>query len=231
MAYVNGKDYLYLIWHDKKTKKKYIVGTLSKNGKFEFEYNNEIEEAKNNGFSLLTAFPEQKKYESDVLFPVFATRLPDRKRVDIQKILEKYGLEEYDSYMLLKKCGAKYDARLPIDDLEFIDPIFDDKKPVKREFYIAGSRHYMQCDEGKKCVKHYGIKKNDDIELVHEFDNEKDPNAVQMLYNEECIGYVPRYYAESISKIVDNKRKYTCKVIEVNYNSDCRNCIKVVFEA
>ena len=35
-------------------------------------------------------YPEERVYESDVLFPVFASRLPDRKRRDIDKILEKW---------------------------------------------------------------------------------------------------------------------------------------------
>ena len=35
--------------------------------------------------------------------------------------MEKYKLEEYDSYELLKRSGAK----LPIDNLQFIDPILD----------------------------------------------------------------------------------------------------------
>ena len=45
-----------------------------------------------------------------MLFPVFASCLPDRKRKDIDKILQKYGLKEFDEYELLKKSGA----RLPI---------------------------------------------------------------------------------------------------------------------
>lgn len=36
-------------------------------------------------------------YKSEKLFPVFASRLPDRKRKDIGRILEKYGLDEYDA--------------------------------------------------------------------------------------------------------------------------------------
>ena len=55
------------------------------------------------------------KYEN--LFPVFASRLPDRRRKDIKKILYKYGLLEYDSYELLRRSGAK----LPTDHLQFRD--------------------------------------------------------------------------------------------------------------
>ena len=71
MAISNGRDYLYLIWHDKVSKKQYIVGTLSKNGKYEFEYNEDVDLAIKNGFTLLTAFPKREKYESETLFPAF----------------------------------------------------------------------------------------------------------------------------------------------------------------
>ena len=65
-----------------------------------------------------------------MLFPVFASRLPDRKREDIDKILQKYGLKEFDEYELLKKSGA----RLPIDNLEFIVPHME-KEP---NFVLGG---------------------------------------------------------------------------------------------
>lgn len=227
MSVVNEKDFLYLIWHDRKTKKQYIVGTLTKNGKYEFEYSNEIEEAMENGFNLLIAFPDKsKKYENDMLFPAFATRLPDEKRVDIDTILEKYKMKKYDAYELLKRSGAK----LPIDDLEFIDPIPDIEREVKRDFFVAGSRHYLNCEGGIKCQKQ-SIEIGSKIELECEPDNVKDEYAVKMLYNGKLIGYVPRYYARSIFNILSNKRSYTCKVIEVNENNDCRNCIKVNFYA
>lgn len=46
MSEKNGKDYLYLIWKHPETRRQYIVGILSKNGVFEFEYGKDVEEAK-----------------------------------------------------------------------------------------------------------------------------------------------------------------------------------------
>lgn len=84
------------------------IGELSQNGQFEFIYNNEVQEAIEDGFELLIAFPEiDKLYISDKLFPVFASRLPDPKRKGIEDILEKYGLAEYDAYTFLKRSGAR----------------------------------------------------------------------------------------------------------------------------
>ena len=222
MAISNGRDYLYLIWHDKVSKKQYIVGTLSKNGKYEFEYNEEVDLAIKNGFTLLTAFPKREKYECETLFPAFLSRLPDKKRSDIANILNKYGLAEYDAYQLLKRSGAK----LPIDDIYFIDPIFDINDKFERTFPIAGSRYYMNCNNGNNCAKNCDLKIGDKLSLELEPENERDSNAVKILYNDKILGYIPRYYSENVTRIIKENKKYKCIVQEINLNDDdCQNCI------
>jgi hypothetical protein len=132
MSIKDGRDYLLLIWKEPKTRRRYAIGELSKNGQFEFSYGYEVQQAIEAGFELLIAFPDIRKvYTNKNLFPVFASRLPDPKRKDIDAILKKYGLAEYNPYNLLKRSGA----RLPIDNLEFIDPIFDfESGKVVRQF-------------------------------------------------------------------------------------------------
>ena len=57
-------------------------------------------------------------------------------------------MDEYDAYTLLQRGGA----RLPIDSLEFIDPILENETgDIKRNFYVGGVRHYNKC-EGKDCT-------------------------------------------------------------------------------
>ncbi len=217
MSIKNGKDYLYLIWHDKINKKQFVIGKLSKNGKFEFEYSNEIDEALKNGFRLLITFPKIKKYESNVLFPIFSSRLPDKRRSDIKEILNKYNLKEYDSYELLKASGAK----LPIDDLMFIDPILDCDENIKRNFYIAGSKHYMNC------VEKESIEVGSRLYLEMEPDNQKDKNAVKIKYNGKVIGYVPRYYSEGITRNIKEGKTITCTVLSSECKGDCGECVYV----
>ena len=133
-----GKDYLYLIWKEPTTRRNYVVGQLSKNGQYEFCYGYEVKDAIEKGFEPLISFEDiNKTYKSDTLFPTFSSRLPDRKRRGIERILSKYGLKTFDEYKLLKRSGA----RLPIDTLEFIDPILTEHNgEIKRIFYISGVR-------------------------------------------------------------------------------------------
>lgn len=131
MSIKNGNDYLYLIWKSGQSGQQYIVGQLTKNSRYEFQYCDEVKNAIEDGFAPLLCFPDlNKQYEDEKLFSVFSSRLPDKKRKNIKDILKKYELEDYDEYALLKRSGA----RLPIDNLEFIDPILDGEKDITRIF-------------------------------------------------------------------------------------------------
>ena len=113
------RDLVYLVWTDVNTGKKYKVAMLYKeSGNFYFRYILEnLQEAKNNGFELLIAFPQiNATYENSQLFAVFSARLPDKRRPEIKEILATYGMTEYDEFELLKRSGAK----LPTDNYEFV---------------------------------------------------------------------------------------------------------------
>ena len=228
MSVKAGKDYLYLIWKSDQSRKQYIVGQLTKNGGYEFQYCEEVNTAIADGFTLLLCFQELNKvYKDNKLFPIFASRLPDRKRKNIQNILEKYGLKEYDEYMLLKRSGA----RLPIDNLEFIDPILDTEgNNITRIFFMAGVRHYIECN-GKKCTDAIPITRGDEVFLQKEVKNKYDPYAIQMLdMSGKVLGYVPRYYSKGVSKLLEQGKKIVCHIYNVDKNNNCNECIKVFME-
>ena len=203
MSVKEGKDYLYLIWKCEETRRQYIVGQLTRNGQYEFNYCEEIEEALKAGFKTLISFEDLNQiYTSKELFPVFSSRLPDRKRKDIDKILEKYGLQEYDSYQLLKRSGAK----LPIDNIQFIDPILNFEEAFEKVFYLAGARHYLEC-KGKLCTKENRVTRGDEVFLQHEKENPYDSNAVCVKdVDDRVLGYVPRYYSKAILRFMGENR-------------------------
>lgn len=227
MSIKNGKDYLYLVWKSTKTRQQYIIGQLSKNGTYEFKYSNDIQKAiDEGGFNLLVSFNDTKQlYTNDELFPAFSSRLPDRKRKDIKDILAKYGLEKYDAYELLKKSGAK----LPIDNLQFIDPILDVELPFEKTFYIAGTRHYIGCD-GRSCeCSKITVTRGDELFLFPNPCNEFDSNAIQLLNDKnQLIGYVPRYYCEALLRFIKDQRKISCHVRNFENKNNCSECIQVI---
>lgn len=225
MARENGRDYIYLVWKDPITRRQHRIAKLSKNGKYEFEYSFEIKDAIKSGFQLFIAFNDiNKKYESNRLFPSFSSRIPDHRRKDIDKILKKYGLDEYDEYKLLKRSGGK----LPIDNLEFIDPIINNgENPIERCFDIAGTRHYLGCN-GDNCDKAIDVDMNEVLKLKLEPNNKYDKFAIKILNkNGEHIGYIPRYYSKELIELFKNGWEYTLTIKEINKNNNCNECLKV----
>ena len=220
---VPTSNYLLLIWKDPETRRNYTVGKLTRGDFFTFQYYDEAENAEEAGWKLLGAFPTYQEYRSNTMFPVFSSRLPDKKRRDIQNILEKYGLMEYDEFELLRRSGA----RLPIDTYEFIDPISPDDKEVKREFYITGIRYHSAC-QGSDCGALPGVKVGDMLLLEEEPENAYDPMAIRVLTQEkEVLGYVPRYYNKAILARLHDGMGYSCKITEVNANMrNCSECLK-----
>lgn len=220
---VPKSNYLLLIWKDPETRRNYTVGKLTRGDCFTFQYYGEAENAEEAGWKLLGAFPTYQEYRSNIMFPVFSSRLPDKKRRDIQNILEKYGLMEYDEFELLRRSGA----RLPIDTYEFIDPIPPDDTEVEREFYITGIRYHSAC-QGSDCGALPGVKVGDTLLLEEEPENAYDPMAIRVLTQEkEVLGYVPRYYNKAILARLHDGMGYSCKITEVNANMrNCSECLK-----
>lgn len=220
---VPKSNYLLLIWKDPETRRNYTVGKLTRGDFFTFQYYGEAENAEEAGWKLLGAFPTYQEYRSNTMFPVFSSRLPDKKRRDIQNILEKYGLMEYDEFELLRRSGA----RLPIDTYEFIDPIPPDDTEVEREFYITGIRYHSAC-QGSDCGALPGVKVGDMLLLEEEPENAYDPMAIRVLTQEkEVLGYVPRYYNKAILARLHDGMGYSCKITEVNANMrNCSECLK-----
>ncbi|WP_405376540.1 HIRAN domain-containing protein [Pseudobutyrivibrio sp.] len=217
-------NYLYLVWNNPINHSNYIVGSLYKEDGYKFKYNNEfLNIVKEQGIELLHAFPDgEKEYYSKELFPAFSSRLPDRKRRDIDKILEKYGLSTFDEFELLK-CGG---GKLPIDTYEFVDPIFPAEETISKNFYVMGVRYYNQCN-GDDCECMEGINEGEELLLKCEPNNKHDKNAVQMIKGEKLIGYIPRYYSEAVSKRLNSGMSYKCTIIEVSKFNICNECIKV----
>ncbi len=218
------ESYLYLIWKDPVSRRNFTVGRLVHTSEcFVFSYLEDAEAAKEFGWEYLSAFPDNREYKSSVMFPAFSSRLPDRKRRDINAILKKYQLDQYDEFNLLKKSGA----RLPIDTYEFIDPIFPEDETIQRDFFIMGIRHKAAC-MGEDCEQLPDVKIGDWLSFVPEPENPNDKNAIRIVTkNGEHLGYVPRYYNTEILRRLDGGKSYSCIILEINKDESCSECIKV----
>lgn len=77
---------MYLIWKCTSNRRQYIVGQLTKNGQYEFQYGGEIKDAIKVGFKPLVSFEKLGNvYKCEELFPVFQADFRTKK----EKILKK----------------------------------------------------------------------------------------------------------------------------------------------
>ena len=220
---IHNEEYLYLVWKDPRTRRNFTVGKLTRGEEYTFSYLEDISAAESHGWSKLEAFPEVRVYRSKVIFPVFASRLPDRKRRDLDKILQKYGLEEFDEFEMLKKSGA----RLPIDTYEFINPIFPEDETVQRDFYVMAIP-YSAGNTEVNCGQLQNVNVGDLLQFVPEPKNDYDPLAIRVLSQDGAhLGYIPRYYNKEILARLNKGMTYSCEVIEIEYDCSTSECIKV----
>lgn len=218
-----NNNVVQVVWKDPRSRRNFVIGEVKKKdkNKYEFYYTGEIDEARKKGFQLFLSFDDRNKtYESDSLFSVFASRLPDRKRRDIEEILSKYQLKEYDEFELLK-CGAE----LPIDTLKFIVPIDEISEGFHKTFYVEGCRHYLPCG-GKPCENGFELK--EPFMLMLDEKNKHDNNAVKIVDSTEAVlGYVPRYYSAKIAEAIKAGKRFNVHMDSFNKETDCNTCLKV----
>lgn len=222
---------LLLIWKAPVSRRRFIIGKLSKNeNTYYFKYTNpELEDAKKDGFNYFPGFNDlDKEYTSNTLFTNIATRLPNPLRPDYLEILNSYNLETDSTKMEILKATK---GRLLTDNFEFVPP-FDRNNKI--EFDIAGTKHYLL----EKNIRE-NLKINDNLKLEHEPDNKEDQYAIKVLY--ECedkmvlLGYVPRYYSRELTNLLSKGVKYSAKIESLKLESDIRDedvtaSVKLIFE-
>lgn len=211
------KREMWLIWKEPVHRRRYKIGILTYDEKkYTFKYvNPELDDAIKEGFRYFPGFVNiYEIYESDELFANILTRLPNKSRPDYLEILNSYNLKnDSDKLEILKATKG----RLLTDNFEFV-PAFDSNKI---EFDVAGTRH---CKGVKECIDNDLIHVNDKLELELDSMNKYDTNAIKVLFSKNAIkyhlGYVPRYYAEELSKLLKDNAEYSAMIESLNFESE-----------
>lgn len=220
--------FLWLIWQNSETRQRYHVGNLQyKNERFSFSYDHSgkhrgLYEALVNGYRPHLAFPDVNlTYASSFLFPSFKRRLPDPGRPDFQALLKKFGLTRNCSEMdMLYVTGG----RLATDSYELVLPILIHENKLVLNFYVAGIRHYIKRD--------MLILNISDLHLVREPANTHDPFAVRIeTQSSQLLGYVPAFYSEFISNMLEKQITYTLNVLDVDEQAIPQLSIRVSLQA
>ncbi len=81
------------------------VGVLSlQDGKWHFEYTDDFRDQQE--ICPIIDFPSlNKHYESEVLWPFFAVRIPSLEQPAVQRVIHEENLDEHNEVQLLKRFG------------------------------------------------------------------------------------------------------------------------------
>ncbi|MFY9809887.1 HIRAN domain-containing protein [Aquabacterium sp.] len=136
------------------------------------------------GFKGFAPFWPLNVTTDDGVLDTFMRRLPPKRREDFSEFLARHRLPQpftYSDFALLGYTGAK----LPSDGFALV-PVFP-SGTVNCDFIaeLAGVRHVFDKPVGELCV-------GDPVELVREFGNIHDANAIAVYWAKNKLGYVNR---------------------------------------
>lgn len=203
-------DRLFTLWRDSVDGTRHVVGELwFEGGAYHFAYADDLEAPEKCGFQELSEFPErrgrERPYRTPHLFPTFAQRIPDPRRIDRAKILASWGVENADDRMeiLARSGGVQVTDRIELAEFRAQDD--DLSQPL--EFRVSGMRH----QEGANRVS---LQSGDRVTLRRQHGNIYDRCATLVLVRDNVtVGYVPRQYSALVSRLLDERQPLDAEIV------------------
>jgi hypothetical protein len=188
---------LFVAWQDPATRSWYPIARLTHDdGIYRFIFTNGARKAQNEcGFMPPTPFDSlEQVYESDVLFPLFANRVPKPNRPDYRDYVEclNLPLDKDDPMLVLSRNGGRRET----DSYEVFpcpEPGSDGAYHI--HFFAHGVRHLP--DESLKRIEQ--LKRGDELLMAWDFQNPYDRRALMLLTSDRkgrdryILGFCPRY--------------------------------------
>ena len=182
---------IYLTWRKGRGTRRLIVGEISIRNNvidgFRYCENGEFDKARREGFVGYPGLTIQPKMEYDDVLKMFSSRLINIDRNDSKEFLDFWEIaQEYKSdqlYLLAMSQGLS-----GTDSFEFQAEFdIDNEQPFLRFITdIAGLQFHCKHDIFDR------IKVGDKLDFTFEKDNDQDKFAVQVLFDNQVIGYIKR---------------------------------------
>lgn len=226
MAYAREREELLLAWKQPRTRQRFLIGRLWRDAsayrfRYELESPFSVKEALEQGFSLLSPFPEiDTQYGSSELFPIFRRRA--------QPALRNAQISERIAFLDKKSDRSAFEAlrltggRLPTDTLEFLEAGRHHQGVYCVQFPIAGWRHY----DGECVIDEFALGTR--VTLEPEPGNEWDPSAIRVLSPSGAhVGYVPAVYSWYLEGAV-SADSYSAEVCEIERIPDPQRRVRLL---
>jgi len=192
---------LYVAWHTNDPPPVWgPVGRLdydAPTGVYRFQYTHGAESL--HGFQPFDGMPNlDQVYESSELFPLFKNRLLSKSRPEFPAYLTWSGFDPDDPpepiVILGRTEGLKQTDAVEV----FPCPVPDRHGCYVNYFFAHGIRHHMPNAGPVLAQLHSG----DRLQLRPHPQNPVDENAVAIFAHDTMLGYVPRYLAADVGRLI-----------------------------
>ncbi len=208
---------LFIAWQDSRSRKWAPVGRLTREDDlYKFVYTRGAQEMpESHRFGRMLDL--HKVYESEELFPMFASRILAKNRPEYKDYLHWLGLSEarYDALEELARTGGLRAT----DSLElFPCPEPTVWKNYEVYFFCRGLRHLHE--ENQKRA--HQMKAGERLYLMQDLQNPHDGMALLMRTGDPItiVGYAPRYYSAEFTQLIDSTDSNQVRVTVEQVNKD-----------
>jgi hypothetical protein len=192
---------LYVAWHTNDPPPVWgPVGRLDyddQTGVYRFQYTRGAR--KLHGFQPFDGMPNlEQVYESSDLFPLFKNRLLPSSRPEFPAFLRWSGFDPDDPPEPIVILGVT-EGRKQTDAVQVFPCPQPDRHGCYVNFFFAhGVRHHMPNAGPALRQMHVG----DTLQLQPHPENPVDPSAVAIFAGDTMLGYVPRYLAADVKRLM-----------------------------
>jgi hypothetical protein len=208
---------LFVAMQDRESRRWAPVARLTRtNGQYRFVYTRGCRKVPRfEPFGRLTDL--HAEYVSDTLFPLFANRVLAKVRPEYRRYMEWLGLNQED-HDAIDELGRTGGVRAT-DGLELIPcPEPTDDRRYEILFFARGLRHLPpECQASIEQLQ-----TGQPLFLVQDVQNDRDAMALMMRTGEpvRLVGYVPRYYANDLVRLLDSTDAQAVEVYVDAVNRD-----------
>jgi len=184
-------DRLCVIWRTAPGKARRVIGTVTETaGEYAFVYDGpDLAVAREEGFQGYPGLRDFNATYNGQAMSSFASRLPNRERVDFAALTQAWGGNPAMSdFELLGATGG----RLPTDMFEFVSQV----QPLPNtQFFtdLAGLQHYAGSDVFQT------LPVGTELDLIPEPENAFDGTAVYAQHDGQKVGYIKTVHSAVIS--------------------------------
>ena len=201
--------HIYLSWRQGFGKRRHLVGVLKNNAidGIRFSYLEKgLTEAKKEGFTPYTEFPETDRIYADNVIDIFGQRITRSERSDISNFLDFWEIDpkyKDDKFYLL----AHTQGLNPTDNFEFLA----DYNPSKGLRFLTdlASLSVLKLPSGL-------IEPGDKLRYELESDNKFDKFAVKVYKADQEIGYIKKVHSKVFHKKGAENLELQVKAVEQN---------------